>query len=289
MSTEALGRGSSVAWDDSFEHVLEPTHGLGALRLPELISFRELLYFLTWRDIKVRYKQTALGVIWAILQPVLAMILFSIVFSDVAKISSQGVPYPIFSYCALVPWLFFANSVQLSSLSLTLNPNLITKVYFPRVYVVTSPILASLVDFALASVILIGLMIYYSVAPRGVGVILLVPLLLLALMTTFGVSAWLAALNVKYRDVRFAVPFMIQVWMFASPVVYSVAALPAAWRDVYGLNPMSTVIEGFRWALVGTPPPSAGSVLLSVLTGLIIFVGGLLYFNRTERRFADIV
>lgn len=279
---------TSSNWSDDFDLVLQPTRGLPSLRLGELREFRELLYFLTWRDIKVRYKQTALGVAWAVLQPVLAMVLFTIVFGHVAKIDTGGIPYPIFSYAALVPWLFFANSVQLASNSLTVNPQLITRVYFPRIFLVMSPVLAGLVDFVLAFLVLIGLMIYYGVAP-AVGTILLLPLMLLAFATTVGVSAWLAALNVKYRDVRFVVPFLLQVWLFATPVVYSIGSLGQPWKTLYGLNPMTAVVVGFRWALAGGPPPNAGTVILSTVSGIALFVLGYFYFHRAEKRFADVI
>jgi lipopolysaccharide transport system permease protein len=277
------------SWPDDFDLVLQPTRGLPSLRLGELREFRELLYFLTWRDIKVRYKQTALGVVWAVLQPVLAMVLFTIVFGHVAKIDTGGIPYPIFSYAALVPWLFFANSVQLASNSLTVNPQLITRVYFPRIFLVMSPVLAGLVDFVLAFVVLIGLMAYYGVAPDAVGTVLLLPLMLLAFVTTVGVSAWLAALNVKYRDVRFVVPFLLQVWLFATPVVYSIGALGQPWKTLYGLNPMTAVVVGFRWALAGGPAPGAGTVILSTVSGIALFVLGYFYFHRAEKRFADVI
>jgi lipopolysaccharide transport system permease protein len=274
---------------EEFDLVVEPTKGLPALHLGELRRFRELLYFLTWRDVKVRYRQTALGVAWAVLQPVLAMILFTLVFGQVAKISSGGVPYPIFSYAALVPWLLFANAVQVSSQSLTLNPQLITKVYFPRLFLVTAPVIAALIDLGLALLVLIGLMAYYGIAPDALGAVLLLPLLLLAFLTTVGVGAWLAALNVKYRDVRFVVPFLIQVWLFATPVVYSIAALGEPWRTVYGINPMAVVVEGFRWALAGGPRPSVLTVLLSACSGAAMFIIGLVYFQRTEKDFADVI
>ncbi len=290
VATIELEQPAPPAFHERFDHVVEPSRGwLPRLPLGELHSFRELLYFLTWRDIKVRYKQTALGVSWAILQPVLTMILFSLVFGEVAKISTGGVPYPIFSYAALVPWTFFSNAILLASLSLTINPALITKVYFPRVFLVTSPILASLVDFALAFLVLIGLMVFYGIGPKPLGVLLLPPLLVLEILTMFGVGAWLAALNVKYRDVRFVVPFLMQAWMFATPVVYSTAALPGVWRTVYGINPMATVVEGFRWALAGGPPPGALAAVLSVASGLAMFTAGLLYFLRTEKKFADVI
>lgn len=274
---------------EDFDLVLEPRRGLRSLQLGEIWHFRELLYFLTLRDVKVRYKQTALGVAWAMLQPVLAMILFTIVFAHVAKIATGGIPYPIFSYSALVPWTFLAGAVQLSSSSLIVNPQLITKVYFPRIYLVTAPILAGFVDFLLSFLVLIGLMAYYGVSPDAVGTLLLPALLLLALATTIGVCSWLAALNVKYRDVRFVVPFLVQVWLFASPVVYAVTSLAEPWRSLYGLNPMTSVVEGFRWALAGGPPLDGVTAGLSVTSGTAILVLGLLYFHRTEKFFADVI
>jgi lipopolysaccharide transport system permease protein len=276
-------------WEEDFDLVVEAKRGLPSLHLHELWQFRELLYFLTWRDIKVRYKQTALGVAWAVLQPVLAMILFTIVFGHVAKISSGGIPYPIFAYAALVPWMFFANSLQLASTSLIVNPQLITKVYFPRIFLVMAPILASVVDFLLAFVVLIGLMAYYAVTPDPVGTVLLLPLLLLAFVTTVGTSAWLSALNVKYRDVRFVVPFLVQLWLFATPVVYSIESLSQPWKTIFGLNPMATVVEGFRWALAGGPAPDGGTAALSVVTGIALLGLGVFYFHRTEKSFADVI
>jgi lipopolysaccharide transport system permease protein len=276
-------------WEEDFDLVVEAKRGLPSLHLHELWQFRELLYFLTWRDVKVRYKQTALGVAWAVLQPVLAMILFTIVFGHVAKISSGGIPYPIFAYAALVPWMFFANSLQLASTSLIVNPQLITKIYFPRIFLVMAPILASIVDFLLAFLVLIGLMVYYGVTPDPVGTVLLVPLLLLAFVTTVGTSAWLSALNVKYRDVRFIVPFLVQLWLFATPVVYSIQSLSQPWKTIFGLNPMATVVEGFRWALAGGPAPDGGTAALSVVAGLALLGLGVFYFHRTEKSFADVI
>ncbi len=284
-----IGKPAESDWTGAFEQVLQKTTGFRSLRVGELAQFRELLYFLTWRDIKVRYKQTVLGAGWAILQPVLAVILFTVVFGHVARIDTGGMPYPIFAYTALVPWLFFANAVQLASTSLTVNPQLITKVYFPRLYLVMAPILAGLVDFALAFVVLIGMMAYYDTGPQLLGVLLLVPLLGLAFLTTVGVSAWLAALNVKYRDIRFVVPFLVQTLLFATPVVYATTSISAPWRTLYGINPMTTVVEGFRWALAGGAQPQGGQVALSILSGLALFATGYLYFNRTERDFADVI
>jgi lipopolysaccharide transport system permease protein len=274
---------------NDFDLVLEPPRGLIGLRLKELARFRELLYFFTWRDLKVRYKQTALGVAWAVLQPVLTMVLFTVIFGHVAKISSEGVPYPLFSYAALVPWFFFANSIQLSSNSLTLNPQLITKTYFPRLYLVLAPILASLVDFALALLVLFGLIAYYEVSPDAGAVFALVPLLLLAFAATVGLGSFLAALNVRYRDVRFIVPFLVQVLLFASPIVYSITTLHEPWRTVYGINPMASVVQGFRWALAGGAAPGGLTILVSTISAVLLLVLGLGYFSRTERQFADVI
>jgi lipopolysaccharide transport system permease protein len=286
MRAETRG---SLTWGEDFDRVLEPTRGLQSFRIGELREFRELLYFLTWRDVKVRYKQTALGVVWAVLQPVLGMLLFTFIFAHVAKIGSGGIPYPIFSYSALLPWLFFANAVTLASQALTVNPQLITKVYFPRIFLVMAPILAGIVDFVLAFTVLIGLMVYYSVGPDSVGTPLLVPLLLIAFLTTVGASAGLAALNVKYRDVRFVVPFLVQVWFFATPVVYPIRHLAQPWKSVYDLNPMVAVAEGFRWALAGGPRLSGQTFGISAASALAVFALGIYYFHRTEKSFADVI
>jgi lipopolysaccharide transport system permease protein len=289
LATMKADTQGSLTWSEEFDRVLEPTRGLHSFRVGELMEFRELLYFLTWRDVKVRYKQTALGVVWAVLQPVLGMLLFTFIFGHVAKISSGGIPYPIFSYSALLPWLFFANAVQLSSNALIVNPQLITKIYFPRIFLVLAPILAGVVDFLLAFTVLIGLMVYYGVAPDAVGTVVLLPLLLLAFLTTVGVSALLAALNVKYRDVRFVVPFLVQVWFFATPIVYPIRHLGQPWTGFYDLNPMVAVAEGFRWALAGGPALSGQTFAISAVSGLVVFLLGLYYFHRTEKSFADVI
>jgi lipopolysaccharide transport system permease protein len=278
----------AVPQDDDFDIVVERTRGLPSIRPRELWAYRELLYFLTWRDVKVRYKQTVLGVAWAMLQPVLAMILFTIVFGHVAKISSSGIPYPIFAYSALVPWYFFATSAQSASNSLVGNTQLVTKVYFPRIFVVASPVLGAAVDFALAFLILVGLMVYYGIAP-SIGVVALPGFFLLAAATATGLGAWLAALNVKYRDVRFVVPFLLQLLLFATPIVYSIDALRELWRTLFGMNPMAGVVLGFRWALAGGAAPPGLTVLVSAFSGLAVLVAGLLYFARTEKTFADVI
>jgi lipopolysaccharide transport system permease protein len=288
-TTARTAAGGASGWHDEFDIVVEPTRGLPSLRVGELWHFRELLYFLAWRDIVVRYKQTALGVAWAVLQPVLGMLLFTFVFGHVAKVSSGGVPYALFSYVALVPWFFVSTAVQLASSSLTVNPQLITKVYFPRLFLVMAPIVAGLVDLALASLVLVGLVAYFGVAPDPIGVVALAPSLLLSIVTAIGVGAWLAALNVRYRDVRFVVPFLLQLWLFATPVVYSTASLGEPWKTLYALNPMAGVIDCFRWAFAAGPAPGAAALALSAVAGVVLLLGGLYYFHRTEKHFADVI
>lgn len=267
---------------------IEPSKGRTSLKLKELWDYRELLYFLIWRDIRVRYKQTVLGASWAIIQPFFTMVVFSLFFGKLAGIASDGIPYPIFAYAALVPWTFFANGLSQSSNSLVGNPNLIKKIYFPRMIIPIATASSEIVDFSLAFMVLIGMMLFYGVTPTLT--ILWLPLfLLLALMTSLGVGFWLSALNVKYRDVRFIVPFIIQVWMFATPIAYSSTLLPGRWRIIYGLNPMVGVVEGFRWALLGTDMQSKSMVLVSSLVALIVLVGGAFYFRRMEKSFADLV
>ncbi|HZY31925.1 MAG TPA: ABC transporter permease [Candidatus Methylomirabilis sp.] len=268
--------------------VIRPSRGWVALNLVDLWQYRELIYFLTWRDIRVRYKQTALGAAWAVIQPLFTMIVFSIFFGRLAKIPSDGLPYPIFAYCALLPWQLFAHSLTESSNSLVANQHLITKVYFPRLVIPISTVLAGLLDFLIAFVFLIGMMIYYGMAPTAVA--WTVPLfVLLALGTALGVGLWLSALNVQYRDVRYAIPFLTQLWLFATPIAYPSSLIPGPWRTIYGLNPMAGVVEGFRWALLGTGNPPGGLLLVSVAATLIVLLSGLYYFRRMEKTFADMV
>jgi lipopolysaccharide transport system permease protein len=266
---------------------IEPSKGWVALELRDLWVFRELLYFLTWRDIKVRYKQTALGVFWAILQPFLTMVVFSLFFGKLAKMPSDGVPYPIFNYVGLLPWTFFSGAITISSNSLVANASMITKVYFPRLIIPISSVLSGLVDFAISFLILIVMMFIYPVHP-GWGILLLPVFLLLSLITSLGVGLWLSALNVEYRDVRYIVPFLTQFWLFATPVAYSSHLLSEPWLTLYGLNPMVGVVEGFRWALIGTNPPSL-MIGLSTIVSILLFVTGLFYFRRMEKNFADLV
>ena len=258
------------------------------LKLREIWEYRELLYFLIWRDIKVRYKQTALGAAWAVIQPLMTMVVFSLFFGHLGKIPSDGVPYPIFSFAALVPWTFFANGLGQSSNSIVGNSHLITKVYFPRLVVPLASVLPGVVDFALAFVILLGMMLFYGIVP-GLAILSLPLFLLLALTTALGVGMWLSALNVEYRDVRYLVPFLTQIWLFATPIAYPSSLLHEPWRTIYGLNPMVGVVEGFRWALLGTNQAPGPIILVSAAAAMLILVTGAFYFRRMERTFADIV
>lgn len=267
---------------------IEPSKGWVSLGLKELWEYRELLYFLVWRDIKVRYKQTLLGAAWAIIQPFFTMVVFSLFFGKLAKIPSDGVPYPIFAYAALVPWTFFANGLNQSSNSLVGSAQLITKVYFPRLAVPIATVFSGIVDFALAFSVLLGMMFYYNLTPT-VNALWLPLFLLLALAAALGVGLWLSAMNVKFRDVRYVVPFVTQFWMFSTPIAYPSSLLSEPWRTIYGLNPMVGVVEGFRWALLGTNTSPGPIILASSLTTLAILIGGAYYFRRMEKTFADIV
>jgi len=268
--------------------IIKPSQGWFNLHLNDLWHYRELLYFLTWRDIKVRYKQTVLGAAWAIIQPFLTMVVFTLFFGKLAKIPSEGVPYPLFSYAGLLPWTFFAQAVNQSSDSLVGNANLITKVYFPRLVVPLSAGLAPLVDFCIAFVVLIGMMFYYQIFPTGT-LVWLPAFLLLAFATSLGVGLWLSALNVQYRDVRYTVPFLTQLWLFATPVIYPSGAVHGPWRIILGLNPMTGVVEGFRWSLLGIGAAPGAMIYMSMGVALLLIFTGLMYFGRMEKTFADIV
>jgi lipopolysaccharide transport system permease protein len=267
---------------------IEPSKGWVSLRLPELWEYRELLYFLIWRDIKVRYKQTMLGASWAIIQPFFTMIVFSIFFGELAKMPSDGVPYPVFSYTALVPWAFFANGLNQGSNSLVGSSNLITKVYFPRMAMPIASVTGGLVDLVLAFIMLIGMMLYYGMAPT-LNALWLPFFLVLAFMTSLGASLWLSAMYVHFRDIRHIVPFLTQIWMFATPIVYPSSLLSEPWRTLYGINPMAGVVEGFRWALLGTKTAPGPVVIVSSLVALGLLVSGAFYFRRMEKTFADVV
>jgi len=268
--------------------IIRPSRGWISLNLRDLWEYRELLYFLTWRDIKVRYKQTVLGAAWAIIQPFFTMVVFSLFFGKLAKMPSDDIPYPIFSYAALVPWTFFANGLSQSSTSLVASANLIKKVYFPRLVVPISAVISGGVDFVLAFVVLLGMMLFYGTVPTA-AVVWLPLLLLLALVTSLGVGLWLTAMNVQFRDVRYAVPFLIQAWMFATPIAYPSSLLDEPWRTLYGINPMAGVVEGFRWALLGAQTAPGPIVLVSALVAVGLLVSGAYYFRRMEKTFADVV
>ena len=268
--------------------VIHPSRGWISLNLRDLWEYRELLYFLTWRDIKVRYKQTVLGAAWAIIQPFFTMVVFSLFFGKLAKMPSDNIPYPIFSYTALVPWTFFANGLSQSSSSLVASANLIQKVYFPRLVVPISSVISGAVDFVLAFVVLLGMMFYFGIVPTW-NVAWLPLLLLLALVTSLGVGLWLTAMNVQFRDVRYAVPFLVQAWMFATPIAYPSSLLDEPWRTLYGLNPMAGVVEGFRWALLGTKTAPGPIILVSALVAVGLLISGAFYFRRMEKTFADVV
>lgn len=268
--------------------VVTPPRGWVSLHLRDLWEYRELLYFLVWRDVKVRYKQTLLGILWVVLQPFMTMVVFSIFFGHLGQMPSDGLPYPIFTYTALLPWQLFAGAVAASSTSLVLNQDLLTKVYFPRLVVPLAAVLVGLVDFSIAFVVLLGMMGYYGIYPTTA--VICVPLLvLLALAAAFAVGVWLAALNVQYRDVQYTLPFLIQFWLFLTPIAYSSSLVPERWRALYSMNPLVGVVDGFRWALLGQTTPLPVSLAVSVVvTGLVLF-GGLVYFKRMESTFADVV
>lgn len=267
--------------------VLKPSRGFLRLKLADIWEYRELLYFLVWRDVNVRYKQTALGAAWAILQPVMTMLVFSVFFGRLAKMPSDGIPYPVFAFAALLPWQLFAYALSESSNSLVTNQNLITKVYFPRLVIPISSVLAGLVDFAVAFVVLLILMLYYGITPTAA--IAVLPLfVLLAIVTALAVGLWLSALNVRYRDVRYTIPFLTQFWLFATPVAYPSSLVPARWRPLLGLNPMAGVVDGFRWALLGRSGAPGPLLWVSIAAVVILLAGGLMYFRRMEATFADI-
>jgi lipopolysaccharide transport system permease protein len=295
MSTETLPPAAPAALLDEQKPAssqdwvrIRPSSGWRALDLREVWRYRELLWFLALRDIKVRYKQTALGVAWAVIQPLFTMLIFTIFFGRLAKIPSDGIPYPLFAMVALLPWQLFAYALTQSSNSLVTEQRLITKVYFPRLIVPLASVISGIADFGVAFILVLGMMAWYGVVPSWN--MLAVPVLVLfALATALAVGLWLAALNVQYRDVRYTIPFLTQVWMFGSPVAYPSSLVPEAYRAVYGLNPMAGVIEGFRWALLGQGEPPVVLMGVSALTVVVLLVGGMYYFRRLERHFADIV
>jgi lipopolysaccharide transport system permease protein len=266
---------------------IRPPRGWSPLHLKDLWTYHELLYFLTLRQIKVRYKQTVLGFAWAVIQPFAMMVVFSLFFGNLLNVPSEGIPYPLFSYAALLPWNLFAQGITLSSNSLVTDSNLVKKVYFPRLVMPLSGILPPLVDFAIAFLVLLGLMFYFGYVPT-VRMLCLPAFIILAMMTALGAGLWLSAINAKYRDVGYVIPFLVQLWLFASPVVYGSSLLPQRFQILYGINPMAGVIEGFRWAILGTEPPG---YLIAVSAGIVIaiLISGAFYFRRCEKTFADVL
>jgi lipopolysaccharide transport system permease protein len=266
----------------------QPPKGWDWPKFRELWEYRELLFFFAWRDIKVRYRQTVMGALWAIIQPLFTMMIFSLFFGRLANIPSDGVPYPIFTFTALVPWTFFANALAQASNSLVVNANMVKKIYFPRLALPIATVLAGVIDFALAFVVLLGIMFFYGLVPT-INLIWLPLFALLALVTSLGVSLWLAAMNVQFRDVRYTIPFLTQAWLFVTPIAYPSSLLPEPWRTVYGLNPMAGVVEGFRWALLGTDTAPGKMIIISALVAVTLFISGAFYFRRMEQSFADVL
>lgn len=268
--------------------IIKPSSGWAALNLKDLWIYRELVYFMTWRDLKVRYKQTLLGASWAVLQPFLTMVVFSIFFGGLAKVPSDNVPYPIFSFTALLPWTLFSKALLDASKSLVSSSHIITKIYFPRIILPLASILAGIVDFFIAFVVLLGMMVFYKIAPT-INIWTLPLFLLLALITALGVGLWLSALNVLYRDINYATHFITQFWMFITPIAYSSTMIPDKWKLIYSLNPMAGVVNGFRWALLGIGEGPGVDLMVSVVVAIVLLISGLIYFKRTERLFADMV
>jgi lipopolysaccharide transport system permease protein len=268
-------------------HDIAPARGWQPIRLAEIWEYRELLYFLVWRDIRVRYKQTALGVAWAVIQPFFTMVVFTVFFGRLGGIDTGPIPYPVFTFCALLPWQLFAFSLAESSNSIVSNQRLLTKVYFPRVILPLASVCVGLTDFGIAFAVLVALMAWYGIVP-GLAA-LTVPLWAgLAVMTALAMSLWLSSLNVRYRDIRYTIPFLSQIWLLSTPVAYPTSWVKEAWRPLYALNPMVGVVDGFRWALLGGPAPGV-TVAVSTIVVVLVLVSGLFYFRRTERSFADIV
>jgi lipopolysaccharide transport system permease protein len=261
---------------------------MASLKLKDLWDYRELIYFLVWRDIKVRYKQTAIGVAWAVLQPLLTMLIFTLIFGILVRVPSEGLPYSVFVYTALVPWSYFSEAVSRGGSSLVANANLISKVYFPRLVIPISSVITPVIDFVLSFFILLGLIAWFNIKPTW-AIVTLPIFLLLTMVTALAVSLWFSALNVKYRDVSYTIPFLIQVWMFASPIVYPISILPARWRPIYSINPLVGVVEGFRWALLGKESPNFWAMGIGAASLILLLAGGAVYFKRMERSFADVI
>ncbi|MBI5635253.1 MAG: ABC transporter permease [Nitrospirae bacterium] len=288
MGERLVAPKSSVQGNTTAHLVIKPSRGWSLPRVSELWEYRDLLWLLSWRNISVRYKQTLLGAGWAIIQPVFSMIVFTLLFGQLAHMPSEGLPYPVFSYTALLPWTYFATSMSAASNSVVANANLFSKVYFPRLILPISVVLSGLIDFALAFLVLIGMMIFYAI-PLTWNMLWLPVFSLLAMISALGVGLWLSVMGVQYRDIRFATPFLIQIWMYASPVIYPSSLIPERWKLLYDLNPMSIVLDGFRWALLGTGMVFGPSSILSVLIALGLLLSGAVYFQHVEETFADLV
>ena len=287
-TTRQAERPAQVAPGAAPTLVIKPSGNWPRIDFAELWAYHGLFFFLVWRDVKVRYAQTVLGAGWAILQPLLTMVLFAVIFGRLARIPSDGVPYPLFSLAALVPWTYFSTALSGAGNSLVANTNLLTKIYFPRLIIPAAPVLAGLVDFGIGFVLLLAVMLWYGVVPSLAAVAVLPVLIAGMMLTSVGVGSWLAALNIQYRDVKHVTPFLLQVWMYASPIVYPMSAVPERYRMVYALNPMAGIIEGFRALLLGTRAVPWSSIAMSLAVGGFFFVTGALYFRRMERIFADV-
>lgn len=285
----SVARSGDVALAPTVTTVIEASKGWVPLRLREMWEYREVLYFLIWRDIKVRYRQTAIGAAWALIQPLMTMVVFSVFFGKLAKMPSDGVPYPMFVLTALVPWTFTSTGVNQSANSLVNNGHLITKVYFPRLLVPMARVLAGVPDIALSFALLVAMIWWYGFLRPGTHLLWIPLFALLAFFIALGVGLWLSALNVRYRDVQHAVPFLVQIWLFATPIAYPSSLLPGAWHTFYALNPMVTIVDGFRWAMLGTQAPAPASLVVSTVVTLTILITGAFFFRRVERSFADIV
>ena len=268
--------------------VIEPRKGVFHLDLKSIWAYRELLYFLVWRDLKLRYKQTSIGIGWTVLQPLIAMVIFTVIFGHFAKIPSDGVPYPIFAFCGLLPWTYFATALNRCMVSVVADAQLVSKIFFPRLLLPIAGTISGVIDFFISLGLFLGLMVWYGFVVTWW--LLTLPLfLMLAFLTALAVGLWVSALNVRYRDVTYTIPFLIQAWMFASPVIYPVSMIPEKYRSLYSLNPMAGVIEGFRWALLGKANPDFSVMAVSVVVVIGVLAGGLVFFRRMERTFADIV
>lgn len=280
-----------VATDDFADvpvTIIKPSHSLFDIGLRSLWAYRELLYYLVWRTIKVRYKQTAIGLLWVVIQPLMTMVIFTFVFGHIAKLPTNGVPYPLFVYAGLLPWNLFVTGLTGASLSVVSNGGMISKVYFPRLLIPLAGVIGGLVDFFVSFLIFMGMIAYYQY-PLRKALITLPFFIGLAVVSALAIGLWLSILNVRYRDIQYAVPFIAQLWLFLTPVAYASSLIPAKWRMLIGLNPMTSVVDGFRWVFVAEPRPFDGTFFLSIGVVLLLFLGGVLYFRRTEKTFADLI